>query len=123
MNVIISSLSQIPIYKQITNQIKEQIFKGIIKGEEQLPSIRVMAKDLRVGIVTVKRAYEELEKQNLVITIPGRGCFVNQIDLDKTKELNLIELKKKLDEIKDFADNSNIEKIEITKIINDIYGG
>ncbi|MBU3136248.1 GntR family transcriptional regulator [Clostridium gasigenes] len=123
MNVIISSLSQTPIYKQITNQIKEQIFKGIIKGEEQLPSIRVMAKDLRVGIVTVKRSYEELEKQNLVITIPGRGCFVNQIDLDKTKELNLIELKKKLDEIKDFADNSNIEKIEITKIINDIYGG
>ncbi|MBU3103450.1 GntR family transcriptional regulator [Clostridium gasigenes] len=123
MNVIISSLSQTPIYKQITNQIKEQIFKGIIKGEEQLPSIRVMSKDLRVGIVTVKRAYEELEKQNLVITIPGRGCFVNQIDLDKTKELHLIELKKKLDEIKDFADNANIEKIEITKIINDIYGG
>ena len=85
MNVIISSLSQTPIYEQITNQIKEQIFKGILKGEEQLPSIRVMSKNLRVGIVTVKRAYEELEKQNLVTTIPGRGCFVNQINLDQTK--------------------------------------
>lgn len=123
MNVILSSLSTIPIYEQIFKQIKEQIVTGALPYEYQLPSIRAMAKDLRVGIVTIKRAYEELERGNLIVTIPGRGCFVNKIDFNQTKRENLQEIKENLLKIKDFADGVNITREDIVEIFNEIYGG
>ena len=79
-NILISALSQTPIYEQIQNQIKEMVLRGNIKSKDQLPSIRLMSKDLKVGIITVKRAYEELEKDGIVINLQGRGCFVAEID-------------------------------------------
>lgn len=123
MNVILSSLSESPIYEQIFKQIKEQIVTGILPSEYQLPSIRAMAKDLRVGVVTIKRAYEELERAHLIVTIPGRGCFVNKIDLDQSKRENLQEIKESLLKIKDFADGVNISKTDIIEIFDEIYGG
>ena len=72
LNILISTLSQTPIYEQIQNQIKEMVLSGRIESNEQLPSIRLMAKDLKVGIITVKRAYEELEKEGIVVNFQGR---------------------------------------------------
>ncbi|MBK5240130.1 GntR family transcriptional regulator [Clostridium sp.] len=123
MNILISALSQTPIYEQIQNQIKEMVLSGNLKSKEQLPSIRLMAKDLKVGIITVKRAYEELEKEGIVITLQGRGCFVAEIDRFKIKAIYLDMLRERLLEIKEFADTSDISPSEMHKVINEIYGG
>lgn len=123
MNILISALSQTPIYEQIQTQIKEMVLGGKLKSQEQLPSIRLMAKDLKVGIITVKRAYEELEKEGLVINLQGRGCFVADIDRNKIKTIHIDMLRERLLEIKEFADASDISTVEMLKVINEIYGG
>jgi len=122
-NILISTLSQTPIYEQIQNQIKEMVLSGNIKSQEQLPSIRLMAKDLKVGIITVKRAYEELGKEGIIINLQGRGCFVAEIDKKKIKAIHINMLREKLLEIKEFADTSAITPEEMIEIINEIYGG
>lgn len=123
LNILISALSQTPIYEQIQNQIKEMVLSGKLKSQQQLPSIRLMAKDLKVGIITVKRAYDELEKDGVVITLQGRGCFVADIDRSKIKSIHLEMLRERLLEIKEFADASDISPSEMHKVINEIYGG
>ena len=123
LNILISTLSQTPIYEQIQIQIKEMVLKGMLKSQEQLPSIRLMAKDLKVGIITVKRAYEELEKEGIVINLQGRGCFVSEIDRHKIKEIHIDMLRERLLEIKDFADTVDISSVEMFKVLNEIYGG
>jgi len=123
LNILISALSQTPIYEQIQTQIKEMVLGGKLKSQEQLPSIRLMAKDLKVGIITVKRAYEELEKEGLVINLQGRGCFVADIDRNKIKTIHIDMLRERLLEIKEFADASDISTVEMLKVINEIYGG
>ncbi len=123
MNILISSLSQTPIYEQIQNQIKEMVLSGKLKSDEQLPSIRLMAKDLKVGIITVKRAYEELEKEGIVVNLQGRGCFVVEIDRNKIKAIHIDMLRERLFEIKEFADTADISFGEMLKVLNEIYGG
>jgi len=122
-NILISTLSQTPIYEQIQSQIKEMVLSGNIKSQEQLPSIRLMAKDLKVGIITVKRAYEELGKEGIIINLQGRGCFVAEIDKKKIKAIHINMLREKLLEIKEFADTSAITPEEMIEIVNEIYGG
>jgi len=123
LNILISNISQRPIYEQIQNQIKEMILKGKLKSHEQLPSIRIMAKDLKVGIITVKRAYEELEKEGIVLNHQGLGCFVTEIDRVKIKKMHLDMLKERFIEIKEFTDIADISFEETLKVINEIYGG
>lgn len=123
INILISTLSQTPIYEQIQNQIKEMVLSGKLKADEQLPSIRLMAKDLKVGIITVKRAYEELGKEGIVVNLQGRGCFVVDIDRNKIKTIHLQMLREKLLEIKSFADTTDISLEETLRVLNEIYGG
>jgi len=123
LNILISTLSQTPIYEQIQNQIKEMVLSGKLKSEEQLPSIRLMAKDLKVGIITVKRAYEELEKEGIVVNRQGLGCFVAEIDRTKIKAIHLDMARERLFEIKEFTDIAGISHGEILEVINEIYGG
>ena len=123
MNILISALSQTPIYEQLKNQIKELVLKGQLKPQEQLPSIRLMAKDLKVGIITVKRAYEDLAKEGIIINLQGRGCFVAEIDRAKIKAIHLDMLRERLLEIKEFADTTDISSMEISNLLNEIYGG
>ena len=123
MNILISALSQTPIYEQLENQIKELVLKGQLKPQEQLPSIRLMAKDLKVGIITVKRAYEDLAKEGIIINLQGRGCFVAEIDRAKIKAIHLDMLRERLLEIKEFADTTDISSMEISNLLNEIYGG
>lgn len=123
MNILISTLSQTPIYEQIREQFKEMVLTGKLKSGEQLPSIRILSKDLKVGVVTVKRAYEELEKEGIVVILQGRGCFVAEIDAEKIKKIHLDILSKRLHEIKDFSSIAGISKEEVIRVLNKVYGG
>ena len=123
MNILISTLSQTPIYEQIENQIKDLVLRGKLKPEEQLPSIRLMAKDLKVGIITIKRAYQELENQGIIVNLQGKGCFVANIDEKKIKQVHLSILKERLEDIKEFTDTTGINLDEVINILKDIYGG
>lgn len=76
MEILISNASGLPIYEQITTQIKQKILSGELAAGEALPSIRALAKDLRISVITTKRAYDELEREGLVCTVAGKGCFV-----------------------------------------------
>lgn len=76
LNLIISNSSGKPIYEQITAQIKNSILSGELQEGEALPSMRALAKDLRISVITTKRAYEDLERDGFVVTVAGKGCFV-----------------------------------------------
>jgi GntR family transcriptional regulator len=123
VNILISALSQTPIYQQIQDQIKEMVLTRKLNPGEQLPSIRLMARDLKVGIVTVKRAYEELENEGIVVNLQGRGCFVAAIDTQRIKQIHLAMLAERLLEIKNFSDTAGISQQEVINILNHIYGG
>ena len=76
MDIIIRNSGGIPIYDQITRQVKGLILRGELREGEALPSMRLLAKELRISVITTKRAYEELERDGFLTTIPGKGCFV-----------------------------------------------
>lgn len=123
MNILISPLSQTPIYEQIKQQVRESILSGKLKDGQQIPSIRILAKDLKVGIITVKRAYDDLCSEGLLISLAGRGVYVSHINREQIKTLHLDMLKEKLIDIKDFCDGASISKKEIETLLTIIYGG
>ena len=92
MELIIRNVTNQPIYDQIYSQIKTQIITGQLRPGEALPSIRALAKDLKISVITTKRAYEELEAQGLIDTVAGKGCFVAENNLDLIREQQLREL-------------------------------
>lgn len=85
MNLIISNSDKRPIYQQISDQLKAHIISNTLKEGEKLPSIRVLAKELKISVITTKRAYDDLEKEGYLTTVPGKGTFVN------VKDKNLVE--------------------------------
>lgn len=93
MRIIVSNNSKEPIYEQIFRQIQEQILKGELKEGEALPSMRQLAKDLQISVITTKRAYEELEKAGFIYSIIGKGSFVAEqnVELVRERKLNAIE--------------------------------
>lgn len=96
MNIIISNRSQDPIYTQIEQQIKTAIVSGVLKEGEMLPSMRALAKELRISIITTKRAYEELEKSGFIQTVAGKGCYVAPKNLEFVREMHLKEVEEAL---------------------------
>jgi GntR family transcriptional regulator len=92
MNVIISNSSGKPIYEQITDQIKAAVINGELASGELLPSIRLLAKELQISVITTKRAYEELEREGFIETIPGKGSFVASHNKELLRERRLKEL-------------------------------
>lgn len=92
MELIIRNVTNQPIYDQIYSQIKTQIITGQLRPGEALPSIRALAKDLKISVITTKRAYDELEAQGLIDTVAGKGCFVAENNLDLIREQQLREL-------------------------------
>ena len=86
MNIILSNSSGVPIYEQIEEQIKSQIMTGDLKEGDALPSMRVLAKDLKISIITTKRAYEDLERDGFIESVTGKGSFVKGINSDMVKE-------------------------------------
>ena len=97
MDIIISNSGGVPIYDQITRQMKGLILRGELKEGEALPSMRLLAKELRISVITTKRAYEELEREGFINTVAGKGCFVAEKNLDLIREQKLKELEDHLD--------------------------
>ena len=92
MEIIIRNTTSTPIYEQIYSQLKAQIIAGELVPGEALPSIRALAKDLKISVITTKRAYDELESEGFLYTIAGKGCFVAEKNLDLIREQQLREL-------------------------------
>ena len=118
MNILIDNKSGAPIYDQIYSQIKNQIINGSLKEDEMLPSIRGLAKDLRISFITTKRAYEELEKEGFLYTVPGKGCFVAPKNLELIREENLKKIEKYIDEIAVLAAACNLSRQDIIEMID-----
>ena len=89
MEIVLSNSSDKPIYEQIAAQIRDAVASGELAAGEQLPSIRALAAQLRISAITTKRAYQDLEAQGYVTTIPGKGCFVAEQNLDLLREERL----------------------------------
>ncbi|EEH97517.2 hypothetical protein CSBG_01143 [Clostridium sp. 7_2_43FAA] len=98
LDIVISNSSQVPLYEQIESQIKNQIINLTLKPGEALPSIRTLAKELKVSIITTKRSYEELEKEGFIKTVVGKGTFVAESNNERLKEVAMFEIENKLEE-------------------------
>lgn len=108
--------STIPIYEQVKQQVKSQIISGKIKPHDQMPSLRQLAKDLKVGMVTVKRAYDDLVSEGYLYTIPGKGVFVAVLDTKNIKEHYENKIENLTIEIISLAKESEISKERLLKI-------
>lgn len=120
MNIIISNSSNQPIYEQIKEQIKNKIVVNELKMGELLPSIRSLARDLRISVITTKNAYEELEREGYVETIPGKGTYVANKNVELIKEEQLQRIEKLMDTAVAIAKISNISKEDMQNML-DIY--
>ena len=118
MNILIDNKSGTPIYDQIYSQIKDQIISGALKPDELLPSIRGLAKDLRISFITTKRAYEELEKEGFIYTLPAKGCYVAPKNVELLREENLKKIEEHIDEIVRLAASCNLSKQEIMEMVH-----
>lgn len=96
MEIILSNASDRPIYEQITSQIKEMIMKGELKPGELMPSMRRLAKDLHVSVITTQRAYDDLARDGFIVTVPAKGTFVSAQNQDFIREENLRRVEKLL---------------------------
>ena len=118
MNILIDNKSGAPIYDQIYSQIKNQIISGALKEDEMLPSIRGLAKDLRISFITTKRAYEELEKDGFIYTLPGKGCYVAPKNVELLREENLKKIEEHMEEIVRLAASCNLSREEVMEMMN-----
>ena len=121
LNINISNTSTVPLYEQIETQIKNQILNGSLNPGDGLPSIRNLAKELKVSIITTKRAYEELEKDGFIETIVGKGTFVSNQNTERLKEITLYNIENKLEEIIKQAKAVGITLEEGLEIFKSIY--
>ena len=118
MNILIDNKSGAPIYDQIYSQIKSQIISGALREDDMLPSIRGLAKDLRISFITTKRAYEELEKDGFIYTLPGKGCYVAPKNVELLREENLKKIEEHIDDVVRLATSCNLSKKDIIEMVN-----
>ena len=121
MNLIIDNKSGLPIYEQIYNQLKAQIISGELEMDAPLPSIRSLAKDLRISVITTKRAYDELEKDGFIYTVAAKGCFVALMNRELLREQHLKKMEEALQEIRSLAASCGLDKEAVIDMINLIY--
>lgn len=114
MTILIDNQSGAPIYDQIFSQIRNQILSGAVAQDAPLPSIRALAKDLRISVITTKRAYDELESAGFIYTLPGKGSFVSARDAELHREEQLREIGEKLRELRALAAAYNVDDGEIS---------
>lgn len=123
MNIIISNSSQDPIYVQIRKQLSQLILNGGLKGGDQLPSIRSLAKELQISVITTKRAYEELEKEGYIETVAGKGTYVSRKNNELLKEQRLRLLESKAEEIVKESKVLQLSLEELQQMIACLYKG
>ncbi len=118
MNITISNSSGQPIYSQISSQIKSAIISEVLKEDEMLPSIRLLAKELRISVITTKRAYEELERDGFIYSVPGKGSFVAQKNVAIIREEQLKKIEELLRAASDLAASCNISLDELHEMLS-----
>lgn len=121
MNIIISNISGVPIYEQIEEQIKTQIMSGALSAGDILPSMRVLAKELKISIITTKRAYEDLERDGYISTVQGKGCYVNVVNENLIRENMLFDIQELFETAVDKAAIGRITLDELSETLKIIY--
>ncbi len=123
MDIIISNASGKPIYEQITTQIKSMILNGTLQEGEALPSMRLLAKELRISVITTKRAYEDLERDGFIETVTGRGSFVAGRNLEFVREEHLRMIEERMQDAVNLAKTAGITSDELFDILKLLYDG
>lgn len=121
MDIIISNSSGVPLYEQIEEQIKNQIISGELAEGEPLPSMRILAKELKISIITTKRAYEELERDGFIYSVMGKGSFVKGINSDIVREKIMFEIQELMENAVDKAALGRITLGELQEILELLY--
>ena len=121
MNIIISNASARPLYEQIEEQIKNENLAGNLTQGEPLPSIRYLARELKVSIITTKRAYDDLEADGFLTTTPGKGTFVSLANLDRLREVAMSQIEAKLSEAVDAAKSIGLRLEELQEITETLF--
>ena len=121
MNLMISNSSGQPIYEQICTQIKQLIQSGSLAADEALPSIRLLAKDLRISVITTKRAYEELEREGYIYTVPGKGSFVARRNPELMREEQLRKIEALMEEIARLAPGCGLSNEDLMEMFSILH--
>jgi len=121
MNIIINNSSGVPIYEQIEEQIKSQIMTGDLVAGEALPSMRILAKDLKISIITTKRAYEDLERDGFIESVTGKGSFVKGVNSDLIKENMMFAIQELLETAVDKAIIGKVSYDEMEEMLKLLY--
>ena len=116
MNIFIDNKSGLPIYDQIYSQIKSQIISGALREDQLLPSIRNLAKDLGISVITTRRAYDELEREGFIYTVAGKGCFVAAKNTELLREENLKKIEEHMEQILLLSKSCNLTKADILEM-------
>jgi len=120
MFIVISPLNPEPMYKQVTDQVKDAIAAGTLKLEDKLPSIREMSKELKISMITTKRAYADLESEGYLFTRPGLGSFVAGIGKEKLREEKLTEITREVRRILATGEKVNISADDVISIVREL---
>ena len=121
VDIIISNSSGKPIYEQIADQVKEQIMAGALAAGDALPSMRLLAKELRISVITTKRAYEELERDGYLENVPGKGCFVAPQNRELLREAQLRRVEEKLTQAIEEARRGAVSLEELKEMLTELY--
>lgn len=118
MHLYIDNRSGAPIYDQIYTQIKNHIISGALSADDPLPSIRNLAKELRISVITTKRAYDELEREGFIYTVAGKGCFVAPKNVELLREENLKKIEEHLQAVLQLAAACNLSRQDIVELFS-----
>ncbi len=121
MKIVISNASQDPIYEQISKQIREQIIRGELSAGDALPSIRSLARELQISVITTKRAYEELERDGFIETVGGKGSYVSGQNKELLRERRLQMLEEQLSEVVTESRRLRISRCELKEMLDLLY--
>ena len=121
MDIILTNAASQPIYDQIVSQVKAQILSGKLKEGDALPSLRTLAKDLRISVITTKRAYEELEREGFIVSLTGKGSFVAGADTELIREEHLRRLEDHLREAVSLSHLCGLDLDGLTSILSMLY--
>ncbi|WP_093337335.1 GntR family transcriptional regulator [Salibacterium halotolerans] len=121
MNILISNSSKEPVYEQVKNQIKQSILKGELKKDDPLPSMRRLAKELHISVITTKRAYEELEREGFITSFVGKGSFVAAQNIGPIQEKRRSVIERRLSDIAEESKNLGISLEELKKMLDMLY--
>lgn len=123
MEIVISNSGGCPIYEQIVEQVKSQIMQGKLRPGDPLPSMRALAQDLRISVITTKRAYGELEAEGFIETVAGKGCYISATDPEVLREGNLRSAEGHIQKAVDVARSCGISREELHELVDILFDG